>query len=71
MIFYFYLCASNVALCVIMLTINLLTNNNIIMMKKEWYESPAMEVVEFANEGVICSSIDVHNPFSGSTEEEL
>lgn len=41
------------------------------MMKKEWYESPAMEVVEFANEGVICSSIDVHNPFSGSTEEEL
>lgn len=55
-----------------MLAINLLTNNNIIMkVKKEQYESPTMEVVEFANEGVICSSIDVYNPFSGSTEEEL
>lgn len=40
-------------------------------MKTEKYVAPEIGVVEFANEGVICSSIDVSNPFSGSTEEEL
>lgn len=40
-------------------------------MKQKQYEAPEIGVVEFANEGVICSSVDVYNPFSGSTEEEL
>lgn len=52
------------------LDMSVLVNNNNIM-KTEKYVAPEIGVVEFANEGVICSSIDVSNPFSGSTEEEL
>lgn len=56
---------------VILLAISILTNNNIFMKQREQYESPEIGVVEFANEGVICSSMDVTNPFGGFTEEEL
>lgn len=58
------------ASCVILLDMSVLVNNNNIM-KTEKYVAPEIGVVEFANEGVICSSINVSNPFSGSTEEEL
>lgn len=41
------------------------------MKVKKQYESPVVAVVELVNEGVICSSLNLSNPFDGFTEEEL
>lgn len=39
------------------------------MKVKEPYAAPEVSSVEIQNEGVVCSSLQVENPFSGEEEE--